>query len=100
MASFAAKMQTRTAARAATACRRSAVVVKATSRVNQSKSDIIVSPSILSADFSRLGDEVRQGQTRGAWPPGVPRQSCLNVGRLKLRTDQGHRLCRLRLGAR
>jgi pentose-5-phosphate-3-epimerase len=31
----------------------------ATSRVNQKKTDIIVSPSILSADFSKLGDEVR-----------------------------------------
>ena len=31
------------------------------SRVTQSKKDIIVSPSILSADFARLGDEVRRG---------------------------------------
>jgi hypothetical protein len=37
---------------------RGAVRVMATSRVNQSKSDIIVSPSILSADFAKLGDEV------------------------------------------
>jgi hypothetical protein len=36
------------------------VKVQATSRVNQSKNDIIVSPSILSADFAKLGDEVRQ----------------------------------------
>nr|7B1W_A Chain A, Ribulose-phosphate 3-epimerase [Chlamydomonas reinhardtii]7B1W_B Chain B, Ribulose-phosphate 3-epimerase [Chlamydomonas reinhardtii]7B1W_C Chain C, Ribulose-phosphate 3-epimerase [Chlamydomonas reinhardtii]7B1W_D Chain D, Ribulose-phosphate 3-epimerase [Chlamydomonas reinhardtii]7B1W_E Chain E, Ribulose-phosphate 3-epimerase [Chlamydomonas reinhardtii]7B1W_F Chain F, Ribulose-phosphate 3-epimerase [Chlamydomonas reinhardtii]7B1W_G Chain G, Ribulose-phosphate 3-epimerase [Chlamydom len=35
-------------------------MVQATSRVDKcKKSDIIVSPSILSADFSRLGDEVR-----------------------------------------
>lgn len=39
--------------------RRSAVTVKATHRVDRSKkSDIIVSPSILSADFAKLGDEV------------------------------------------
>lgn len=38
--------------------RRSSVSVKATSRVNQKKTDIIVSPSILSADFARLGEEV------------------------------------------
>jgi ribulose-phosphate 3-epimerase len=45
---------------AARTSRRSAVAVKATARVDRSKkSDIIVSPSILSADFSRLGDEVR-----------------------------------------
>jgi ribulose-phosphate 3-epimerase len=35
------------------------VKVQATSRVNQSKNDIIVSPSILSADFAKLGDEIR-----------------------------------------
>lgn len=49
---------TRQAARPA----RSALVCKATSRVDRfSKSDIIVSPSILSADFARLGEEVSGG---------------------------------------
>ncbi len=39
---------------------RRSLVVKATSRVDAySKNDIIVSPSILSANFSKLGDEVR-----------------------------------------
>lgn len=42
------------------ASRRAAVRVQATSRVDKcKKSDIIVSPSILSADFARLGEEVR-----------------------------------------
>jgi len=38
---------------------RRAVKVSATSRVTQSKNDIIVSPSILSANFATLGDEIR-----------------------------------------
>lgn len=39
--------------------RRSRAVVKATARVDKfSKSDIIVSPSILSANFSKLGEQV------------------------------------------
>jgi ribulose-phosphate 3-epimerase len=42
--------------------RRSTVKVAATSRVDRcKKTDIMVSPSILSADFSRLGDEVGAG---------------------------------------
>ncbi|KAI8477419.1 MAG: ribulose phosphate-3-epimerase chloroplast precursor [Monoraphidium minutum] len=48
------------AARAAPANRARSVRVAASSRVDKySKNDIIVSPSILSADFSKLGDEVR-----------------------------------------
>jgi hypothetical protein len=40
---------------------RSGVKVAATARVDKcKKSDIIVSPSILSADFARLGEEVRR----------------------------------------
>jgi len=39
--------------------KKSQTVVKATSRVEKfSKSDIIVSPSILSANFAKLGDQV------------------------------------------
>lgn len=38
---------------------RKALVVKANARVDKSsKNDIIVSPSILSANFSKLGEEV------------------------------------------
>ena len=41
---------------------RSALVVKATKRLDKfSKKNIIVSPSILSADFAKLGDEVGTG---------------------------------------
>ncbi|KAG1660744.1 hypothetical protein FOA52_010618 [Chlamydomonas sp. UWO 241] len=56
-----AKMRMRASAgqRAAASSRSATVRVQATSRVIQSKSDIIVSPSILSADFSRLGEEIR-----------------------------------------
>lgn len=59
---------------------RRAVTVRA-SRVDQSsKNDIIVSPSILSANFSKLGEEVRQGLQRrtmhclrvGKGPPHLP----------------------------
>lgn len=32
-----------------------------------SKDDIIVSPSILSANFSKLGEQVRSGREPGAW---------------------------------
>ncbi|KAG2452549.1 hypothetical protein HYH02_002786 [Chlamydomonas schloesseri] len=47
-------------ARSAKPSRASAVRVQATARVDKcKKSDIIVSPSILSADFARLGEEVR-----------------------------------------
>lgn len=46
--------------RPAASSRRSAVTVKATARVDKcKKTDIIVSPSILSADFAKLGEEVR-----------------------------------------
>ena len=39
---------------------RTSVRVAASSRVDQfSKSDVIVSPSILSANFSKLGEQVR-----------------------------------------
>jgi hypothetical protein len=58
---FAMKSTLKAGVRAQAASRRSTVAVAATSRVNQNKSDIIVSPSILSADFSKLGDEVRRG---------------------------------------
>lgn len=47
----------RAGARAPSAPKRA--VVRATDRVNQSKDDIIVSPSILSADFARLGEEIK-----------------------------------------
>jgi len=59
---FATQLKGLTATRSAVrsgVSRRSTVAVKATARVNQSKSDIIVSPSILSADFARLGEEVK-----------------------------------------
>ena len=47
-------------ARKAVAPRSSRLVVRAgAERVTQSKDDIIVSPSILSANFSRLGADVR-----------------------------------------
>jgi len=46
---------------------RGSSIVTCTSRVDKcSKKDIIVSPSILSADFSRLGDEVRAIDQQGA----------------------------------
>lgn len=52
--------------------------VQATHRVDRSKkSDIIVSPSILSADFARLGEEVRVPP--GTACSGFPAQSpCLH----------------------
>eukprot|EP00878_Enallax_costatus_P007630 GHUV01007989.1.p1 GENE.GHUV01007989.1~~GHUV01007989.1.p1 ORF type:complete len:294 (+),score=88.74 GHUV01007989.1:87-884(+) len=49
----------RASATRAVASRRTTVKVQATARVNQSKNDIIVSPSILSADFARLGEEIK-----------------------------------------
>ncbi len=56
---FAMKQLGNVQARSATCSRRSAVKVQATSRVDRSKkSDIIVSPSILSANFATLGAEV------------------------------------------
>ncbi|CDP19374.1 unnamed protein product [Coffea canephora] len=46
--------------------RRSRTVVKATSRVDKfSKTDIIVSPSILSANFSKLGEQVKAVELAG-----------------------------------
>ncbi|KAG8379215.1 hypothetical protein BUALT_Bualt07G0065400 [Buddleja alternifolia] len=46
--------------------RKSRCVVKATSRVDKfSKSDIIVSPSILSANFSKLGEQVKAVELAG-----------------------------------
>ena len=43
----------------------------ATSRVDQySKNDIIVSPSILSANFAKLGEEVRAANC-AAWVSGT-----------------------------
>ncbi|KAL0286735.1 UNVERIFIED_CONTAM: Ribulose-phosphate 3-epimerase, chloroplastic [Sesamum angustifolium] len=46
--------------------RKSRVVVKATSRVDKfSKSDIIVSPSILSANFAKLGEQVKAVELAG-----------------------------------
>jgi hypothetical protein len=51
--------------------RRTAVRVQASSRVDRySKNDIIVSPSILSADFSRLGDEASVGLAWAAFLAG------------------------------
>jgi ribulose-phosphate 3-epimerase len=38
---------------------RRTLTVRASSRVNQSKKEIVVSPSILSADFARLGEEIK-----------------------------------------
>jgi len=50
----------RAAGRTTRAASRSAVKVFASSRVDRTpKTDIVVSPSILSADFSKLGDQVR-----------------------------------------
>jgi hypothetical protein len=46
-------------ARKVTPIRRALVVRAGAERVTQSKDDVIVSPSILSADFSRLGEQVR-----------------------------------------
>lgn len=55
--------------------RRSAVRVQATARVDKcKKTDIIVSPSILSADFAKLGDEVGAGLQ--GWD-GAPSWRCL-----------------------
>ncbi|KAG6401767.1 hypothetical protein SASPL_138632 [Salvia splendens] len=46
--------------------RRSRAVVKATARVDKfSKSDIIVSPSILSANFAKLGEQVKAVEVAG-----------------------------------
>ncbi|MBA0689317.1 hypothetical protein Goari_007051 [Gossypium aridum] len=46
--------------------RRTATVVKATARVDKfSKSDIIVSPSILSANFAKLGEQVKAVEVAG-----------------------------------
>ncbi|GER41978.1 ribulose-phosphate 3-epimerase [Striga asiatica] len=46
--------------------RKSRLVVKASSRVDKfSKSDIIVSPSILSANFSKLGEQVKAVELAG-----------------------------------
>ncbi|KAK4427890.1 Ribulose-phosphate 3-epimerase, chloroplastic [Sesamum alatum] len=46
--------------------RKSLTVVKATSRVDKfSKSDIIVSPSILSANFAKLGEQVKAVELAG-----------------------------------
>ncbi|KAL6493652.1 hypothetical protein OROGR_032431 [Orobanche gracilis] len=46
--------------------RKSRAVVKATSRVGEfSKNDIIVSPSILSANFSKLGEQVKAMEFAG-----------------------------------
>eukprot|EP00775_Hariotina_reticulata_P000486 gene486-755_t len=61
MALAASRTSFRAAARSsARPAARRAVKVFATSRVDQfSKNDIIVSPSILSADFAKLGEEVR-----------------------------------------
>jgi len=61
MALSASKIATgRVAAKASRPAARGAVKVFASSRVDKnSKSDIIVSPSILSADFAKLGDEIR-----------------------------------------
>lgn len=57
---LAASQLSQKAVRASRPAARRAVRVAATSRVDKySKNDIIVSPSILSADFSKLGDEVR-----------------------------------------
>ncbi len=54
------KLLGRSATARPAAVSRKALRVQATSRVDRySKNDIIVSPSILSADFARLGDEVR-----------------------------------------
>ncbi|CAA2983323.1 ribulose-phosphate 3-epimerase, chloroplastic [Olea europaea subsp. europaea] len=55
--------------------RRSRTIVKATARVDKfSKSDIIVSPSILSANFSKLGEQVKSlGAKAGVvLNPGTP----------------------------
>ncbi len=66
---------------------RSVVRVQATHRVDQcKKSEIMVSPSILSADFARLGEEVRKGSTtflRGCKQSvllALQRSRCLGVG--------------------
>eukprot|EP00199_Chlamydomonas_sp_CCMP681_P005544 CAMPEP_0119104930 /NCGR_PEP_ID=MMETSP1180-20130426/3007_1 /TAXON_ID=3052 ORGANISM="Chlamydomonas cf sp, Strain CCMP681" /NCGR_SAMPLE_ID=MMETSP1180 /ASSEMBLY_ACC=CAM_ASM_000741 /LENGTH=257 /DNA_ID=CAMNT_0007089813 /DNA_START=147 /DNA_END=920 /DNA_ORIENTATION=+ len=59
--------QMRAATRAGTVSRSRCVKVCATSRVDRcKKTDIIVSPSILSCDFSRLGDEIRAVDKAGA----------------------------------
>eukprot|EP00878_Enallax_costatus_P036241 GHUV01040639.1.p1 GENE.GHUV01040639.1~~GHUV01040639.1.p1 ORF type:complete len:128 (-),score=32.85 GHUV01040639.1:402-785(-) len=57
---LAAKTQLRAASRAARPAARKAVTVSASHRVDRySKNDIMVSPSILSANFSKLGEEIR-----------------------------------------
>lgn len=49
------------------AVRRSAVTAQASSRVDRhSKEDIVVAPSILSANFSKLGEEVQAIDKGGA----------------------------------
>lgn len=54
------KLLGRSAAARPAVVSRKALRVQATSRVDRySKNDIIVSPSILSADFARLGDEIK-----------------------------------------
>lgn len=57
--------------------RRSLVVRAGAERVTQSKDDIIVSPSILSANFSKLGEQVRAAALRG-FPvrPALPVITC------------------------
>lgn len=50
--------------RKANVARSSKLVVRAgAERVTQSKDDVIVSPSILSANFAKLGEQV--------WPPNI-----------------------------
>jgi hypothetical protein len=66
MALASKQLSLRKAARVQARPARGAVRVMATSRVNQNKSDIIVSPSILSADFAKLGDEVGAGAASAA----------------------------------
>ncbi len=56
---FSTQMKRLAAKNVRASTRRASVVVRATSRVNQKKTDIIVSPSILSADFARLGEEIK-----------------------------------------
>jgi len=62
----------RSGVRAAGVSRRSAVRVQANARVDRSsKNDIIVSPSILSADFSKLGEQVGGQRARGGAVSGA-----------------------------
>ncbi len=75
MASMTMKLRAQTLGRPQAASRKASVRVCANSRVDAfSKNDIIVSPSILSADFSRLGDEVRNVGCRSGDSPS-PRSS-------------------------